>query len=329
MSIEIGSVEVERGEKKTGFIESLELADGSMVRTSFTVVNGRKKGKKVYLGAGIHGDEVIGVEIIRRLLSNLSPELLTGSIIAVPIQNPLAYQIGHRFAAGHLLRSPLDLMPIDMWTSFPGDRNGNPIQIMTAHLFNELMSSADFVLDIHTPTTGGRYAPFCFLPRSDLGSLNDCERLARAFGTKFVLRANRGMYVQDGTLHTENFRVGKPSIGMELGEGNRMEESLVSEGLRGLLNVLKELGMIEGKAMSDEQIVLKDLTFVRAPRSGVLHMKVKEGDKVRKGDKIAVLANPVTGEEHVVKSPVGGYSLRVTTFPTVTMGERVANIGVE
>ena len=111
-------------------------------------------------------------------------------------------QAQHRVFVGHYLKSPLDQSPNDPWISFPGDANGNMAAQLAHFLFDRLMRHADYLIDIHTPTTGGRYAPFAFLPPPDAGAAAvAAEAMAKAFGVDYILSTDQGLYVSEQSPH--------------------------------------------------------------------------------------------------------------------------------
>lgn len=158
-----------RGTAETVELPAIELADGTWVKFAVVVIRGGEPGPVFYLGAGVHGDEVGGIAILADVIPRLSAAKVRGTIVLVPVQNPLGFQAQYRIALGLYLKSPTDQSPIDMYVSYPGDANGNSTQLMTHILYSELVSKADFVIDLHTPTVGGRYVPFAFLPPPDAG----------------------------------------------------------------------------------------------------------------------------------------------------------------
>src|SRR5262245_50024346 len=131
-------------------LEVAELADGSMITLPLLLINGAAPGPRLYLGAAIHGDEVSGVEILARACAQVQPDMLAGSIVCVLVQNPLAFQVEHRVPVGLYFKSPLDQMPIDPWTSFPGQTEGNITERLAATLFS-LITTFDYAIDVHIP----------------------------------------------------------------------------------------------------------------------------------------------------------------------------------
>lgn len=328
--LRIGGIEVEPGSRRAGFVRALQLADGSWVEFPLIVLAGARPGSTFYVGAAIHGDEINGIEIVAKVAAGVDPTALAGTILAVPVQNPLGLRSQHRFPLGQLLKSPLDQSPADMWVVFLGNPEGNSTEVMASVLWEQLVSRADVLLDIHTPTTGGRYAPFAFLPPRRFGAVaRRAEELARAFGADFILDAEQGMYVADGTPHVVLAARGGVGFGVELGEGGRLEAEPVERGVRGLTNLLRALGMLPGPVETfGRQIVIQRMTPVRCHRGGLLHLEAELGGELAEGQPIATVTDVFGEVVERIRAPHAGPLVRITTFPTVTSGERVAQIGV-
>jgi uncharacterized protein len=327
---DFAGLRLERGERGQKRIRVAELPDGSLVELPVMVIRGATAGPVFYIGAAFHGDEVAGVEVVGRLISQVDAAALRGTLLIVPVQNPLAFQVQHRYFVGHMLRSPMDQNPADPWASFPGDPNGNLAALIAHALFDQLMRHAGYMIDIHTPTTGGRYAPFAFLPPTRCGnSVAEAEQLARAFGADYILAADHGMYVGDKNPHTVLGERGVPAFGVEIGEGGRLDEADIAVGVRGLMNVLKQVGMMPGEPESfGRQLAIRTMEVTRASRGGLLHLHVKLNDDINQGQRVASVISPfgeVVEEIHARRS---GPVVRVATLPLVSSGERVIQVGV-
>lgn len=311
-------------------IDLVELPDGTRVSLPVVLMNGAGDGPRLYLGAGIHGDEANGVHIVSRVLSRLEPEQLSGGLVCVPVQNPLAFQFDHRIPLGLYLKSPLDQAPIDPWSCFPGNAEGNITEMLTRRLF-ELITSCEYAIDIHTPTRGGRYVPITILPQPSLGApFKRSEELAVAFGSGYIMRTDKGLYVRDGVLSVEATRAGVPTLMFEVGEGGRLEEEITAIGARCVLNLLRFLKMIPGEVQKPaETVLMKEFVGLRARRGGFLTTAPSLGARVKRGDILARIST-IQGEEvETVVAPADGVFVRSTTFPTVASGERVATLGLE
>lgn len=310
-------------------LEFCELADGTRITLPAIVANGAKAGPRVYIGATIHGDEVVGAAIVARLMAEIDPQKLAGSIVAIPVQHPLAFQADHRFPLSQFMKSPLDQSPIDTWACFPGDANGNLSQMLAAKLF-ALIKASSFALDIHTPTRGGRYVPISILPSLTLGE--QAERahwLAEQVSSGFIVKGEKGMYVSRGIQCVEATAAGVPSFTFEIGEGGRLEAAVVEEGLRCMRNALVALGMIEGRRIpAPVSYVMHDFLGLRARRGGLLSTLVKLGDLVEKGQVLARTVDVWGDEVETFVAPQRGVFVRATTLSTVSTGERVATLGL-
>jgi predicted deacylase len=247
----------------------------------------------------------------------------------VLVQNPLAFQAEHRIPVGLYLKSPLDQMPIDPWSCFPGDAQGNFAERLAAILFS-LITTCDYAIDMHTPTRGGRYVPITILPHPSLGeAFCRAEALAQAFGAGYMMKTQEGFYVKDGILCVEATRAGVPAFTFEIGEGGRTDADLIPVGVRCVLNALRFLQMLPGAPEPPpETIVMSRFVGLRARRGGLLHTTARLGASVRQGDMLAHIHSVYGDEQEIIRAPVDGTFVRMTTFSSVAAGERVATLGV-
>jgi uncharacterized protein len=322
--------EFKRGARLETRLRTLELADGSWVDLPVIVLRGATPGPVFYLGAAFHGDEVNGVEIAARFAGEVDLAQLRGTIIVVPAQNPQALQGQHRYFVGHFLKSPLDQSPADPWISFPGDSDGNIASQIAHKLYDVLIRHADYLIDMHTPTTGGRYAPFAFLPPPSAGAPAEAaEAMAKTFGADFILSTTEGLYVSEQSPHVVMARRGATAMGIELGEGGRLESDITEQGLRGLRNVFREIGMLPGPVERfGRNEVIRSMHVIRAKRGGLVHLKTKLLDSVREGDVVATITSIFGEITEEIRAPISGPIVRIATFPIVSAGERLIQIGV-
>jgi uncharacterized protein len=328
-AMHVAGLTVPAGSAVRHTIEIAELADGTTLTLPLWLMHGATDGPRLYLGAAIHGDEVTGIEILARACAQVQPAQLAGSILCVLVQNPLAFQAEHRIPVGLYLKSPLDQMPIDPWSSFPGEAQGNVTERLAQTLFN-LITTCDYAIDVHTPTRGGRYVPITILPHPSLGeAFQRAEALAMAFGSGYVMKTQEGMYVKDGILCVEATRVGVPTFTFEIGEGGRLETELVPLGVRCVCNALRFLGMLSGAPEPPpETVVMRQFVGLRATRGGLLHTAARLGARVKQGDILARIYSVYGDERETIRAPCAGTFVRMTTFASVATGERVATLGV-
>lgn len=327
--MDVAGLTVARGARRRHAIELIELADGTRVSMPVVLVNGAAPGPRLYLGAAIHGDEVNGIAILGRVLAELDPAHLAGSIVAVLVQNPLALQADHRIALGHYLKSPLDQAPADPWVCFPGNPEGSLAEKIAHTLFG-LIRGCDYAIDLHTPTRGGRYVPITILPPPALGEpARRAEELGVAFGSGYLVRTDKGMYVRDGILNVEATRAGVPAFTFEIGEGGRLEPDMVAIGARCVRNALRHLEMIPGRPEPPARAVrVREFVGLRCTRGGLLTTAVELGAPVKRGDALARIVSVYGDEVETIVAPVEGLFIRSTTLSTVAAGERVATVGV-
>lgn len=327
-NLEIAGYSVAPGTSLRGEIKTLELADGSQMTIPLILINGSKPGPRLYVGAGIHGDEVNSIALVTRAISQVDPTKLSGSIVCVPVQHPLALQADHRLPLSQFLKSPLDQVPADAWTCFPGSETGNVAQIVAATLF-DLIKRCNYALDVHTPTRGGRYVPIAILPNPKLDKFPEVERMAHGLGSGWIVRGEAGMYVSDGILCVEATKAGVPCFTFEIGEGGRLEEEFVAIGAQCVLNLLKHLEMLEGQPVKPAQIhVMRDFLGIRASKGGLLISDGALGQAVKKGDQIGRIINVFGDVIEKVIAPEDGLLVRTTTLGSVSRGERVATLGL-
>jgi uncharacterized protein len=307
----------------------IELADGLTATLPVLLVNGARPGPRLYLGAGIHGDEVGGVALLGRALQQVDPAEMAGSLVCVLVQNPLALHADHRIPVSHYLKSPLDQMPIDPWSCFPGSASG-PLAEVIAHTLFGLIGACQWAIDIHTPTRGGRYVPISILPPPALGDpARRAEALAVAFGSGYIMKTTAGMYVRDGILGVEATRAGVPCFTFEIGEGGRLEADAVATGARCVLNALRYLRMIPGEVEAPATTIrLREFLGLRSTRGGLLYTEATLGAVVRTGDRLARIENVYGDIVETIFAPADGLFVRTTTLSTVAAGERVVTVAL-
>lgn len=315
-NIEIAHCSVKPGTKKYCSLTVGELGDGSPIDIPVYVVNGAAAGPTLYLGAAMHANELTGVEVIRRIITEIDPQKINGSIIAVPTQNPVAFRAKHPVTPYYFQKEN-----VDMWAVLPGDPSLGLTDIMAHALVKEVISKADYVIDFHTGFPAEEFAVLV-PPAEGEETENKALELAKVFGIEAI-------EIFPSKLSELAKTVGAVAICPEIGESGRLDEKYVVAGVKGVYNIMKYLGMVEGKPeLPDEQMFFKGRVTVRAGRGGWLITKVKCLQKVSKGEHLASIYNLFTLEEvEQVTAPQEGTILRVVTYPTVNMGDRLFAIG--
>lgn len=326
--IRIGGTVVPPGEEVLIRLPTSEFADGTPISIPIVVKNGVKDGPTLFLLGAIHGDEITGTEIIRQANGQVSPKKLAGTLISVPIANAPAFLTRTR---GFALE---ERSPINMHGCFPGDPVGFLTERIAHVLFHEVVLRANYGIDMHTGLAGACCYPFTYILPTDNkhGSLSIRERLARVLGAELIYRLSREAVSRfrsvenfDNTLSEQADARGIPVVLWEMGEGARITEDFVPIGVRGILNFLKELKMLEGtiELPSKPPIEFTALKVARPDKGGLLHLRRKLGQEVKEGEMLAEVSNGYKIVDQV-KSPASGRLLRIMTLTTVYPGAEVA-----
>jgi predicted deacylase len=290
----VGGVDLLRGE--IGHVQILEAREEvppaallPAAPLEVTVVRGSRPGPRLFLTGGVHGDELNGIEIVRSASRRFDPGRLAGDLICVPVVN----------VPGFLARSRYLPDKTDLNRCFPGSERGAPAARLAHRLMREVVQQCDFGIDFHTAARGRSNIPHV---RGDMNRPG-VRAIARAFGTRIVVH-KRG---HARSLRRAATEAGVPTIVFEAGATGRFQPGAGRRGLRGLENVLRELGMLGGRRRRPAfQVVVRRSVWVRAPGEGVWELAVRPGDLVYEGQEIGTGADPVGAENFRAVSPVTG-----------------------
>jgi uncharacterized protein len=314
------------------FIEVLELPDGASVRLPVMTMNGSSSGPRLALIAAAHGWEVTGTEVIFRVMREfLNPNELRGTVVAVPVANPVGFQRA-------IYVPPQD--NIDVESAFPGDQKGTATRRLSDKLWS-VIEGSDCFINLHCME--GPSVPYTIVRgfEANPAVAERASELAKAFGyirTKFSPEAFKRR-PNSSTIFA--ISKGIPAFVPEFPFSKIFtEEDAVSEGVRGVLNVMKTMGMIPGKIEPQPTYVhLKDPIYTEmifANRGGLLYPIKKPGDLVEEGDPLLRIVNVFGEEIERVLSPRKGVLMSypishagTPTNQTVTTGDPVADVGYE
>jgi predicted deacylase len=308
-----------QGTKTASSLKAFTMSGGAEISLPFMVVRGASGGPVLYLGAGIHGDEIASISVVGAVLRSLDPSKLHGSVIGVPIENPLAYNVKNRFP-------PIDPR-VDMYDSFPGNKNGGASQIMASLLYENLISKADYVIDLHTAGGSEDTVPNAYFAPPKLGQAAVKSReLAKVFGADHYNEEYDG---HDGYMHVFLATRGIPAIVAEL---SRYVSNAIEAGKRGVMNIMSHLGMIDDEAGPASKILVKGPPHRPTPRvtvGGFLFYRKKLGEKVQKGALIAEVFDTLGRKVDEVTSPTDGFLQTVVTSETIEPGQRIGRIAIK
>ena len=307
---EIGGVAAPAGKLTTVELKVARLPTGLWLSLPVGVLHGRKRGPVIWLSGAVHGDELIGVPIIRRVLDRIDPNDLSGTVLAVPVINVFGLIQESRYLPDRR----------DLNRSFPGSKRGSTASQL-AHLFiKEIVARSEVGLDFHTGSGGRVNLPQV---RCDLDE-PETHRLAHEFGGPALLHSR----LRDGSLRAAAAEMGKTALLYEAGEANRLDAEAIALGVGGVMRVMKALDMIEYGVEAAERPprVYRASSWVRARRTGFCEMMVGLGAEVAAGESIAVIFDALGRDRAVVRANRKGIIIGQTTSALVHRGDAIAHI---
>jgi len=268
-------------------------------------------GPTLLLMAGMHGDEINGVEIIRRIIVNKYNRPLIGSVICIPIVNINGFiQFTREVPDGK-----------DINRSFPGSKTGSLASQVAYFLTTEILPQIDIGLDFHTG--GSRINNYPQIR----AVLNNEEnfKLAKVFAPPLIIDSK----FREQSLRKEANKLGKSILVYEGGESLRLRKNAVVNGVNGALRVMKHLGMCAEAPLPDrETVVINKTTWVRAAAAGLYHSFVRPGEFIKNKQKIGLITGPYGEFEKAIKSTVNGHVIAINNKPVVNKGDALMHIGM-
>lgn len=276
------------------------------------VLHGHKPGPVMWVNAAIHGDEINGVEIIRRLIKRIVPSELRGTLVAVPIVNVFGFINQDRYLPDRR----------DLNRSFPGSPRGS-LAAQIAHLFlTKIVSVCEVGIDLHTASNHRNNLPQI---RSDFNDPRTRE-LADAFAPPIIIKSN----LADGSLREAASLMGKRVMLYEGGEPSRFNQHAIVMGEKGVLRVMQKLDMWDAPRSVMEvgapSLYSESSSWVRASRSGILRSFVDVGDIVFEDEDICAISDVFDRNREVIKAPHTGVVVGQTKLPLLNEGDAIAHI---
>ena len=308
-SVTVGGVEVSPGSQAAIDLPVTDLSTHTPITMPVHVVHGRRDGPTLFVCAALHGDEINGVEIIRRLLRLSALKRMRGTLIAVPIVNVMGFVAQSRYLPDRR----------DLNRSFPGSAGGSLAARMARLFMNEVLLRSTHGIDLHTGAVHRTNFP------QIRGNLDDpeTERLARVFGVPVVINTD----FREGSLRETAARNGVPVIVYEAGEALRFDEACIRAGVEGVVRVMRTLEMLPAsKRRQPPPLVIRSSSWARAPRSGLLRTSVSLGAAIEKGEVLGVIADPFGENEVEVLATTDGVVIGRTNLPLAHEGDALFHI---
>ncbi|MEM6997780.1 MAG: succinylglutamate desuccinylase/aspartoacylase family protein [Patescibacteria group bacterium] len=285
------------------------LMSGTPVAIPAVVLHGEAEGPTVWINAATHGDEICGVEIIRRVLEYLEPRNMAGTLLAVPIVNVHGFNTGDRYLPDRR----------DLNRSFPGSARGSLASRIAHLMMTEVVERCELGIDLHTGSDHRANLP------QIRGNLDDERTLefAELFGAPIVIHSKN----RDGSLRGAATKLGKTCLLFEGGEAYRFDQEAISVATDGILRVLNRLGMIdEIVPPAAPPRIARSSRWVRASSSGIVDCRLPLGAEVEKGEPVGVLRDPFGTQLGVLKSPRTGMLIGRLEHPLVNRGDAILHI---
>lgn len=286
--------------------------DGESGDTPVLVVRGVGPGPTLCLTAAVHGDELNGIEMIRRIMQDLDPGRVNGAVIGIPIVNLQGFRRGSRYLPDRR----------DLNRYFPGNPRGSSASRIAWSLFDNVIRQCNGLVDIHT---GSLNRTNLLQLRADL-RIAGVRKFADGFGGLPVLQSAGTM----GTLRRAATDSGIPAVTLEAGEPGRLQSAQVREGTAGIVRLLDSLGIVNRvNLLAQPRPVYYRSTWVRADHGGILFSLVRLGQLVGPGDILGTITDPITNEQNLIYSPVRGRVVGMALNQMVMPGFATFNLGIE
>ena len=310
--IEIGGLVIPPAKRQRIEIPVARLPTQTLISLPVTVINGCTEGPILWLSAAIHGDEINGVEIIRQVLQKISPSLLRGTIIAVPIVNIFGFIEQSRYLPDRR----------DLNRSFPGSNRGSLGSRLAKLFMEEIVSKSTHGIDLHTASDHRKNLP------QIRANLHDSEtyKCAKAFAAPVIIHSQ----TRDGSLREAATKHGIPVLLYEAGEALRFDNNAIIIGVEGIMRVMAALNMYPLETYTEAQPIhqVNQTKWVRASRSGILRLYVELGQEVTKKQVLGIISDAFGEHNTTINAPCTGIVIGSLQNPLVNQGDAIIHIAI-
>lgn len=307
--ISIQNQKIGLGEARSIYLNIARLPTYTSIDLPVHFFRGPRDGPVLLLTGGLHGDEINGIEIIRRMIADKSVIPDNGTVIAIPLVNIYGFIQNVRGVPDGK----------DINRSFPGVKTGSLARIVAYTLMNRIIPLIDYGIDFHT---GGANRSNYPQIRCDLNIPKNKE-LAEAIAPPFIIHSK----LLDKSFRKAAHKKGKHILVYEAGESMRYDENGIQEGIAGTHRLMKYLGMIESSPKSKNPTILMKTTWVRAHYAGLFQQKVNLGEEVRRNQLLGYITDPFGNEQFKVKANRAGYIIGLNYTPVIHKGDALMHLG--
>ncbi len=289
-----------------------ETFTGNTAPSAVLVAHGTQPGPTLCLTAAVHGDELNGIETVRRVLHEVQPERLSGTVIGVPIVNLQGFHRNSRYLPDRR----------DLNRFFPGNPTGSAASRIAYSLFNNVIRHCTWLVDLHTGSFHRTNLPQL---RADLNDQRVVE-LTQGFGSTVILHSGGA----EGTLRQAATDAGIPAVTLEAGMPMQVQEDAVDHSVKGIFTLLDTIGLYDRRSLwGNPEPIYYQSRWVRADHGGILAGEVRLGRRVRRGDLLGTVIDPISNEQNAILSPFQGRVIGMALDQFVMPGYATFHIGIE
>lgn len=310
-SLEIGGQRIEPGSRTTVDVPVARLYDHTDTPLPVHVIHGRQSGARLFVSAVIHGDELNGIEIIRRLLNLKAINRLRGTLIAVPVVNTFGFINQTRYLPDRR----------DLNRFFPGQVSGSLASQLAETFMREVVAHCTHGIDLHTGSNHRYNLPQI---RGSFEEDSELLGLAKSFGAPVIVNSR----IREGSLRQAAADMETPVLVYEAGEALRFDEYAIRIGVRGILAVMRQLEMLpkQKKTRRPQPLLAQETYWARAPLSGIFNSTRRTGDIVSTGDSLGTISDPFGSETQHLRTRAEGMIIGRTMLPLVYKGDAIYHI---
>lgn len=289
-----------------------KLHTATKIEAPVIIERSKKPGPTILFTAGLHGDEINGVDIVRQLIARKINKPKRGTIICIPILNVFGFLNGSRFFPDGR----------DLNRSFPGSENGSLASRVAHKLMHEVIPEVDLIIDFHT----GGASRFNAAQVRIVDNQPQLDELAKVFGAPFVLYSKHIVK----SFRNACFQLGKPVLLYEGGKSSFVNDNISKVGIEGVKRILSHFDMLNSKVKSNppklETVFVENSKWIRAKKSGMFKAKVAINTKVKIDDILGQITDPYGKLHHTVKSTIDGYVINVNEAALVYQGDALFHV---
>lgn len=304
--------EFDNGQVHRAYVHLTDNALGTPWRLPVIIVKGKKEGPTLGLTAALHGNELNGISTIFKLIEDIDPAELSGTLVLIPISNVPGFLADKRYFSDN----------VDLNRIMPGSTTGSTSKLYAHYFTSKVISKFDYLLDLHTASPGRVNSLYI---RADLEN-EETRTLAYLQNPQIIVQK----FDEEGTLRGWANENNIPAITIEIGNPNAFQHSLIDETLDGIINTLRHIGMLEGEVvdMVTDATICDHSYWIYTKKGGIVDVLPKLADKIKKGQVIAKVYNVFGQVKEEVVADKSGVVIGKNVNPNCNSGTRVLHLGV-